>query len=155
MRRGLSTLLAVSVLFLLAAATTPAQKPAGDYITIQDMEKVTGLTGLKVAPSDPSKGAGGDHNFADSAGNLVLMTQKMSGRTMYEGNKKMKSYVKGPVPGVGDEAFNGPPGDYPYFLFFLKGDTSVSLATYFGKGGKTRISMEKLIELAKLIASRI
>ncbi len=144
------------VLSMIVAVTASAQKPTGPYITVQDIEKVTGLKGVHLVPYDASKGAGGEFNFANNNGELILMAQKMAGRKMYESNKLQKSNVKELVPGLGDEAFIGPPGNSPYFLFCRKGDTSVSLATYIGSDWKTtRLTIEQVIALAKIIASRI
>jgi len=155
MKSHVNALARLVVLSMVVAVTASAQKPTGPYITVQDIEKVTGLKGAHLVPYDASKGAGGEFNFANKNGDLILMVQKMAGRKMYESNKSQKSNVKELVPGLGDEAFIGPPGNGPYFLFCRKGDTSVGLATYPGIDGKTRLTIKQLIALGKVIASRI
>lgn len=155
MKSNLNALARLVLLSMVVAVTASAQKSTGNYITVQDIETVTALKGVQLVPYNASKGAGGDFNFANKNGDLILMVQKMAGRKMYESNKSQTRNVKELVPGLGDEAFIGPPGNYPYFLIYRKGDTSVSLATYPGIDGKTRLTIKQLIALGKLIASRI
>ena len=74
------TVLFVFTLFVMSASTVFSQtKPASgaQYLTVQDVEKITGLHGVKLVPADPSKGAGGDLNFANKDGKLILMVQRM------------------------------------------------------------------------------
>ncbi len=49
--------------------------------------------------------------------------------------KGQENSFNGSVPGVGDEAYNGPKGaGSNYVLFFLKGDTAFSVSSFFNKG---------------------
>ena len=67
------TMLALSALMVFSQ-TKPA--PGAQYLTVQDVEKITGLQGVKLVPRDPSKGAGGDLNFANKDGKLILMVNR-------------------------------------------------------------------------------
>jgi hypothetical protein len=142
----------------LAAAAQVAPSPYEKYLKVADVEGVTGLTGLKLVPRDPTKGAGGDLNFAQADGTLVLianfMTLKAKDYPAYKA--QLKSYSKGDVPGLGDDAFNGPPNDPQYFLTFRKGEWVVSLSSFFSpKDGKIFVPMAKQVELAKIIIGRL
>jgi len=59
----------------LAAALTAALAAQGPYdklLTIADVEKVTGLSGVKTVPNGSQTGAGGMLNFVNASGKLVL-----------------------------------------------------------------------------------
>ena len=58
-------------------------------------------------PRDPSKGTGGDLNYADSDGKLVVMASFLSG-DFYAKYKTQKGYFKSDIKEVGEEAFSGP-----------------------------------------------
>jgi hypothetical protein len=72
-------------------------------------------------------------------------------------NKVHQEYVKRTVAGVGDEGFCGPAPDPQYILFFRKKSFCVSVSTYLNITGKTptMLTMDQLIAVGKLIASRI
>lgn len=69
----------------------------------------------------------------------------------------MKPYIKASVPGIGDDAFNGPPGDYPYYITFKKGAWVVSISTFFdpAKYGQSFLTMEQLTGLCQTVAGRL
>jgi hypothetical protein len=150
------TVLFVFTLFVMSASTVFSQtKPASgaQYLTVQDVEKITGLHGVKLVPADPSKGAGGDLNFADKDGKLILMVNRnLSSDMLYSQTKNMKGTVKAEIQGVGDAAFIGPPGNYPYFVAFKKGKGSGSVATYLGFTG-TLLTIDQVKKVAQQIAS--
>ena len=150
------TILFVFTLFAMSASTVFSQtKPASgaQYLTVQDVEKITGLHGVKLVPPNASKGAGGDLNFADKDGKLILMVQRMlNSDALYSQTKNMKGTVKAEIQGVGDAAFIGPPGNYPYFVAFKKGKGSGSVATYLGFTG-TLLTIDQVKKVAQQIAS--
>ncbi|MGB7623482.1 MAG: hypothetical protein WBN92_14120 [Terriglobia bacterium] len=155
MNRGTLVLVLVSLLLMSACLVYPqAKPPAGpEYLTVQDVEKITGLHGLKIVPPDPSKGAGSDLNFADPDGNLVVMVQRrLSSDMLYTQTQKMNGVVKAEIAGVGDAAFSGPARDPQYFISFKKGKGSGSVATFFGAKG-TRLTLDQVKQIAQLIAS--
>lgn len=155
------TILGFLVIIALLAVSFPVLAGKGTYdkyITKADIEKVSGVTGIKLVPYEPSEGAGGDLNFADSQGNLVLMVL-FKDALNYDQSKALKGYVKATITGIGDTAFTGPAKDPQYMVYFKKGTRSVSLNTYFNLTGTgknpTMLTMDQLITLAKLVASRL
>ena len=146
----------VFTLLVMSAATALAQTKAASgapYLTVQDVEKITGLHGIKLVPADPSKGAGGDLNFATPDGKLILMVQRMlNSDALYSETKKMKGTVKADVTDVGDAAFTGPAGDLQYFVSFKKGKGSGSVATFLSLSG-ARLPLEQVKKVAQQIAA--
>jgi hypothetical protein len=152
------------------AAPTEVPAAAGNpsvdkLVTPADVEKISGLTGIKLVPRDPSKGAGGDLNFATQDDSLVLMVL-VSGSSLYKQSKEETGYFHADVSGIGDEAFDGPadaknyfapPGGKadPFLLAFRKGTSMVTMSSFLGPDQKAYFSQEKLRELAKLVASRM
>lgn len=158
------------------AAQSPAAKPAAPaqaapvadkLLTIADVEKVSGLTGIKLVDRDPSKGAGGDLNFAMPDGSLVVMLNTLNQRN-YDDSKKQPGAVKEQVSGVGDDAWSGPADDNSWAMkgpdghaiqvafSFRKGTQGVSMATFLKTGtAQPYLSQDQLRELAKSILSRM
>jgi hypothetical protein len=155
MHRWLTVLFAFTLLALSASMVFSQTKaaPGAQYLTVQDVEKITGLQGLKIVPPDPSKGAGGDLNFATKDGKLILMVNRsLSSDMFYSQTKNMKGAFKEDIQGVGDAAFIGPPGNYPYFVSFKKGKGSGSVATFLGFTG-TLLPIDQVKKVAQQIAS--
>jgi hypothetical protein len=156
MHRWLTVLFAFTMLVLSASMAFSQIKPApgAQYLTVQDVEKITGLQGIKLVPRDPSKGAGGDLNFANKDGKLILMVQRMlSSDALYSQNKEMKGTVKADIEGVGDAAFTGPAGDLQYFVIFKKGKGSGTAATFLTITGGTLLPLDQVKKVAQQIAS--
>lgn len=129
---------------------------SSEVLTVEDVEKVSGLKELKLVPKNPQVGAGGDLNFAQADGSIILivMIQKSS---MYETWKNQEGYFHAGVKDIGDEAFEGPDfGESRYILVFRKGEKAFSLSSFFNMraGGEPYLSQEKLRELARIIVSR-
>jgi hypothetical protein len=127
------------------------------YLTVADVEKVSGQTGLKLIDYDPSIVAGGDLNFAKSDNTMFLLAQIQNKSTVWDAWKKQEGFFNEAIPGVGDEAYNGPKGmGVIYVLFFYKGNTAFSLSSFFNLtgDGKPYFSQDQLIELAKIMLSR-
>ena len=155
MRRWATVLFVFTMLVLSASTVFSQTKPASgpQYLTVQDVEKITGLHGVKLVPPNPSKGAGGDLNFANKDGKLILMVNRsLSSDMFYSQTKNMKGAFKEDIQGVGDAAFIGPPGNYPYFDSFKKGKGSGSVATFLGFTG-TLLTMEQVKRVAQQIAT--
>lgn len=145
---------------IVGGGSSSAGKTAPDYsklVTPADVEKVTGFKGIKIVPADPTNGAGGDLNFAQANGELVMMAN-FGDKAWFEANKKTPNY-RGPVSGIGDAAFNGPTaqmGTKIFQLGFVKGDTGVLLTSFLSNdGGKPIIPQAKLEEIAKLVLPRM
>ena len=155
MYRWLTVLFVFTLLVSSASVAFSQTKaaPGAQYLTVQDVEKITGLHGVKLVPPDPSKGAGGDLNFANKDGKLILMVQRMLNSDMlYSQTKKMKEAFKEDIQGVGDAAFIGPPGNYPYFVAFKKGKGSGTVSTFLGDTG-TLLTIDQVKKVAQQIAA--
>jgi hypothetical protein len=143
----------------LPAFSGAQSSPYDKYLTISDIQDAGKLTGVKIVPYDPSKGAGGNLNFALQDGTLVLMAtfQTLQPKDYEKVKAQMKSSIKGLVPGIGDDAFIGPPNDPQYFIEFKKGTRVVSLSTFFNmaKLGQTFLNIDQLCALAKVVAGRL
>jgi hypothetical protein len=147
----------VCALVISSASTAFSQTksaPGSDFLTVQDVERITGLHGVKLVPYDPAKGAGGDLNFANKEGQLILMVQRMPYSDMlYSQNKKMGGAVKAEISGIGDAAFSGPARDPQYYIFFKKGKGSGSVATFLTMLGKTLLPMDQVRKVAQQVAA--
>lgn len=123
------------------------------FLTVADIEKVTGLKGVNQVPKSPD--VDGDLNFAGQDGKLILSATFLPANS-YVGFRSSQNGFKSSVSGVGEEGFIGPAGNSPSFiLVFRKGAFAVMLNTELeGKTG-ARIPIEKLIALGKIVASRM
>jgi hypothetical protein len=150
--------------FLLVALTAAVSAQTSDpRLTPTDVEKLTGIAVHVVAPgSQPGAGPGLD--FADANNKMVLMVN-FGSDTLYRrareqkemevaGKKMPMILYHASVPGVGDEAFDSPPGDLQYVIYLRKGTKGASVSTYLS-GGKTRLSMAQLKAVAKTVADRL
>jgi hypothetical protein len=86
---------------------------------------------------------------------LIATFQMLKPKEYDQYKGQMKSYIRGSVPGIGDDAFDGPPGNYPYVLCFKKGDWVVSLSTFFDTKSGKQMFMEQLSALAKAVIGRL
>ena len=155
MSKSLSLNLALILLF--SAFTCEVGPAAEELLTADDVEQVAGLQGIKLIPRNPAIGAGGDLNFA-LQDNTMILTVAVQDSSMYERWKNEEGFFHAAVPGIGDEAFNGPSfGEYRYVLIFRKGKTAVSLSSFINMkaGGEPYLNQEKLHSLAKIMISRI
>ena len=134
-----------------------------NLITVADVEKVSGLTGIKQEVQ-------GDRvNFRTQDNRMVLEVQVHShfGDRLYKQTKATSLNLHASVSGIGEDAFDGPSDSInmgmssadgkkqPYLLWFLKGSTSVSLTTYAdSRHPQFYLSQDKLRELAKIMVSR-
>lgn len=137
---------------------TPAPE-AAELLPITNIEAVSGLNGLAVAPYDPDTGAHGDLNVVDADGALVLVL-------IVEGPEAWDQWltdgftVREPVsPAVGEESFIGPNPDVSegvYIFGFRQDGVSVLLETFDDPGGNGAVlSTEHLRTLAEMVSSRL
>jgi hypothetical protein len=139
--------------------TAPAASPAAtsDLLTAADVEKVSGLTGIKNVAKGSTTGAGGDVNFVGADGTLVVMANFFDG-TQFDTFKNSPNYREA-LSGLGDAAFVGPSADIMstlYIVGFKKGDHTAIFATFF-KGTnlqETMLTIDQLKALAAIVASR-
>jgi len=59
------------------------------------------------------------------------------------------------VPGIGDEAFDSPPGPLQYVLYVRKGSNAASFTAYFVPQNKATLTIEQLKQIGKIAASRM
>lgn len=124
-------------------------------LTVADIEKASGQTGVREIAKGSVGGANGDFNFATSDGKLLLMV-RLGGVDYYD--SMIKSGKAKDIPGLGDAAFAGPEGT-PMLVMFKKGDTAVWLSTDIDVDASgnvmPRIPIDKLEALARIAAGRL
>jgi len=158
MIRKLLFLLFICCVILNFAVFLLAQEP--DYnklLTVTDIQKVTGLSGVKQVPRNPQKGAGGHLNFARADNQMILIAIFLP-VSQYGAYKSEKDMVKSTVQGVGEEAFIGPGVmDPQYMLAFKKGNYCVAISTFVDveNPDKTTLTMDQVIAIGKIVAGRI
>ena len=143
-------------LFLLLAVTAFAG-PYDSYLKASDIEKATGMKGVKFVERMAKKGAGGDLNFATAEGKLIVMVQVVD-KNNYGGYKQL--CFKSDIKGIGDQAMEGATisGAPSNLLAFTKGTQCVALTAFadpFNFGKKNMLTIAQLTDLAKTIASRM
>ncbi len=151
----LSGVLIVLVSFIAGAEALALDSK--ELLTAQDIEEVTGIQEIKSVPKNPQMGAGGDLNFAQQDGTIILIAM-IQDSSMYDIWKNQEGYFHASVPDLGDEAFEGPGfGEHRYILFFRKGKKAFSLSSFFnmGAGGVPYLSQDQLRQLANIIISRL
>lgn len=141
-----------------AAPDRPAADAALDktkLLTVADVTKVTGVQGVKLVDKDPSKGAGGDLNFATADGKMLLLLVVTEDQAAFD---EWKRISVAPIAGVGDEAFSGPKGvPEPYNVYVRSKNQFVSLASFLDSQGQLKplLTIAQLTELAKIVVSRL
>jgi hypothetical protein len=182
-----SRLLAVAALvafaFALTACSGPAARPAAEtsstadatktaqgsaqmdssnpdpatLLTVADVEKVTGLTGLKLVEAGSSSDAVGRLNFATSDGVLVATMNIGDGTAFDQSMQGM--YFSELATGTGSMCFVGPSKQVsPVLTIFAaaKGDHAVIMKTFLKKKGGTEtwISISDLQTLVGVALGR-
>jgi len=156
-----------AVLCVLLFGVIVSAQTADKRLTTADVEKASGLSGVKTVARGSQTGAGGDLNFVGPNGKLVLMVN-FGDQQLYNKARNQKEIKVGDktypmelfahaVTGVGDEAFASPPGKVQYVIYARKGNNAISVSTYFpgaGENVKPVLSEPQLIQIAQLIFSR-
>jgi hypothetical protein len=151
--RKIAVVAAWLLLACLALVSLAYSHQYAKFITVQDIEKVTGLKGVNPVPKTAD--ADGDLNFAGQDGKLLLSVSFLPA-SAYTGAKSSKSGFKTAVAGIGEEAFIGPAGKSPAFiLVFRKAAYTVVLNSELENETRSRMPIEHLTALAKIIASRM
>jgi hypothetical protein len=128
------------------------------YLTITDVEKVTGLTGLKQVQFNPLRFLGSDLNFVASDGSKILSVEFSNARRYNTYKVFVPKNIKILLQAVGEEAFVGPDieNQVPYLLVFRQGNYAISLtAATTCDAQKNMLTLEQLISIGKIIASRL
>jgi len=155
------------VLVALASTTIVMGQGVDPRLTVSDVEKVTGIKGLQVVAPGAVTGAGAGLNFAGSDRKMVLMVN-FGTADLYQRAKAQQDLKVGgmtvpmplfhaAVPGIGDEAFDSPPGPLQYVLYLRKGQKAASLTTYLTdpRGSKAVLTMAQLRQLCAIVAARL
>ena len=128
-----------------------------DYLTIADVEKVSGVQGIQLVDYEPCIGAGGDINFALSDGTMLLIAA-IQPDSSFEECRKHEGYFHEPIANLGDEAYSAPGlFEYQYIVYCLKKPYAVAVSSFFNDSGngKPYFNQEQLIELVEIILSRL
>ncbi len=142
-------------LWTLAAAMLLMGSAWADVLTVAEVEKISGLTGLHTVPKNQAMGAGGELNIAGADNKLVLMVM-VQPQSTFEFWKKQYGAKGEPVAKLGSEAFRSKPGEFISYVVFLKGGTGVWVQSMgWKKGGGANFNAQQLEELAKLAEPRV
>ena len=133
-----------------------ADSPNAKLLSIAEVAKITGIQGLKIVPNDPSKQMIGDVNFVKPDGkrilSLVFETVDLKAYAQAKQLSSFKSAYSGPVKGIGDEAFEGPPKMSPFILSVRKGTHLVTISTELNyETMKPLLTQEQLKKIAAII----
>ena len=145
----------------VASAQTPDPR-----MTVADVEKATGIQGVQLVAPRSQPGAGPGLDFVGPDHKLIVMVnfgtdslyrRAREQKEMSVGSSKMPMVLyHADVPGIGDEAFDSPPGPVQFVIYLRKGAKAASVTTYFDTSGKkTRLTMEQLKAVAKIAADRL
>ena len=128
------------------------------YLSVADVERETGLTGVKKIQFNPLRFLGSDLNFVTSDGNKILSVE-FSNVCHYNTYKIfVPKNIKILLQDIGEEAFAGPDieNQVPYLLVFRQGDYAVSLtAATTSDSQKNMLTLDQLVGIGKIIASRL
>jgi len=142
----------ISVFFAFASQ-------AGQYdklLSFKDVEKASGIKGLKRVAKDEVDGAIGKLNFTTDKNWMVLLLNVFSG-DRYKRYKSQPGYFKANVKGVGDAAFTGMTDGPERSLFIKKGNTCVLLTVFdnYDKMTGPYMTIDQLMHIGKLVVKRI
>ncbi|MGD0589590.1 MAG: hypothetical protein ABSA44_02170 [Bacteroidota bacterium] len=149
--------LAIFIISISGVSVFAADSPNAKLLSIADVEKVTGIQGLKMVPKDPSKHMIGDLNFVKPDGkrllSIVFEIVDLKAFAQTKQSSSFKSLYSGPVKGIGDEAFDGPPKMTPYYLSVRKGTHWITISTSLdvSKGMKPILTQEQLKKITEII----
>ena len=128
------------------------------YLTVSDVERVTGLTGVKKIQFNPLRFLGSDLNFVTSDG-IKILSVEFSNVCHYNTYKVfVPKNIKVLLQDIGEEAFAGPDieNQTPYLLVFRQGDYAVSLtAATTGDSRKNMLTLDQLVVIGKIISARL
>ena len=125
--------LAIFIASISGISVFAADSPNAKLLSIADVVKVTGIQGLKIVPKDLDKRMIGDVNFVKPDGkrilSLVFETVDLKAYAQAKQSSSFKTAYSGPVKGIGDEAYEGPPKMPPFILTVRKGTHLVTIST--------------------------
>jgi len=149
-------LLSIFIISISAISVFAADTPNEKLLPVADVAKVTGIQGLKIVPKDQSKRMIGDVNFVKPDGKRILsvvfeiIDLKEFAKT--KASSSFKTTFNGPVKGIGDEAYDGPPKMAPFILSVRKGRHWMTISTNLDYGTmKPLLTQEQLKKIAEII----
>jgi hypothetical protein len=130
---------------------------------VADIEKVSGIKGIQQVAPGSVTGAGAGVNFAGPDRKMVVMVnfgpaalyQRAKAQQTMPGTNIQMPLFHANVPGIGDEAFDSPPGPLQTVLYVRKGANAISLTAYYVGTNKATLTMDQLKQLAMIIVSRM
>jgi hypothetical protein len=153
--------LALMVSLPVVPVVDNVQAQADPRLTVADVEKVTGLNGIQLVAPGSVAGAGAGLNFATADKHMVLMVN-FGPAALYRRAKEQKTVGGMPMPlfhadvaGIGDEAFDSPPGPMQYVLYVRKGTNAASFTAYYVSANKATLTMDQLKQLARIAVARM
>jgi len=162
MKKG--SLLVIGLCLVIGLQANSAKAGQFDNIvSAADVEKATGLTGVKQVPRQKAvegitenKFLTGDINFVRSDNQPILEVQ-FRPSFAFDQFKGDSGFIKAPVPGLGEEAFTSPSFDPQTTVNFKKGAYFVAVSTHVNPKDKTKpvLKIDQVIAIAKTIASRM
>ncbi len=128
-------------------------------LTVEDVEKASGLRNVNKVPYHPSKFMGGDLNFVNDRGEKILCVvfSKASQFAQFKSSITEEDSTTG-AAGVGDEAFAGSSstGRATHVLAFRKGDHAAFLIAPAPVGEREiRLTPSQLVAVGKIISTRL
>jgi hypothetical protein len=128
------------------------------YLSVADVEQVSGLKRVKQIQFNPLRFMGSDLNFVTSDGNKILSVEFSNVRHYNTYKVFVPKNVKTLLQDIGEEAFTGPDieNQMPYLLVFRQGSYAVSLtAATTCDTQKNMLTIEQLVSIGRIIAKRI
>ena len=122
---------------------------------------MSGLEVLQQIGAGAVPGAGPGLNFATADKKMILMVN-FGPAALYSRAKAQKEYHGLPmplfhadVPGIGDEAFDSPPGPLQYVLYVRKGNGAASFTAYVTGANKATLTIDQLKQIAAIAVRRM
>ncbi len=127
-------------------------------LTVEDVEKASGLQKVNQVPHHPSKFMGGDLNFVNELGEKILCVVFATASQFNLFKSSMSGGIMTRALGVGDEAFAGYSAANPanQFVVFRKGSHAAFLvAPATADKPQIRLTLSQLLTIGKLITTRL
>ncbi len=117
-----------------------------EYLTVADVEKITGMNGLTMKEEAITL------KFYNKEG-IDILEARFDGSDFYADEVEANEEYYTPVSDLGEKAAICIP-DMPYRVTFLQGDRAVMVQT-IPQDGNLLVSEDQLIAVAKIISSRL
>ena len=129
-----------------AGQSEPEAGLYAEYLTVADVEEVTGMSGLTMKEEAVTL------EFYNGDG-VSILEARFYGSDFYEAEVGANEEYYTPLSDLGDKAAICIP-DMPYRVTFLQGEHAVMVQT-ISQGSDLPVSEEQLIALAKIVSSRL